>query len=78
MVKGGLAHPGALTANLPPLSVGSALAIAAWNRAAPDFRLPDYLLALACDEIDDWDLMLMRLDVLRAETHPSRAKNHVQ
>jgi hypothetical protein len=55
------------------LSIGGALAIAAWNRAAPDFRLPDLLLALSCDSVDCWDLMLMRLDVIRAVTNESRA-----
>lgn len=73
MVRAGMATPGALTAHLPPLSVGSALAIAAWNRCKPDFRLPDLLLALCLDEVDDWDLMINRLDTIRAVTNESRA-----
>ena len=65
MVKAGLASPGAMTAALPPLSIGNSLAIAAWNRCGGEIRFPDVLYALARDEVDDIDLMLERLDTLR-------------
>jgi hypothetical protein len=65
MVKAGLATVGAMTATLPPLSVGNTLAITAWNRCNGEMKFPDVLYALARDEIDDLDLMLMRLETLR-------------
>lgn len=73
MVRDGFATPGALTAHLPPLSVGGELAIKAWNRCAPDFRLPDLMLALCLDQVDCWDLMLYRLDTIRAVVNESRS-----
>ena len=76
MVRAGLATPGAMTAHLPPLPVPCELALAAWNRAAPDFRLPDLLLALALDEVDDWDLMVMRLDAIRSAINESTRSAH--
>lgn len=65
MVKAGLATPGALTALLPPLTVGNALAIAAWNRCGGELQYPGVLYALAQDDIDDLGLMLARLETLR-------------
>ena len=67
MVKNGLAFEGALTSKLEPRTIGNAAAIAAWNRAAPDFRLHEILLHLQREAIDDLDLMLYRIDVIRTE-----------
>lgn len=73
MVKSGIATPGALTANLDPLTIGNALAIAAWNRLGGEIRYPDVIYALARDDVDDLDLMLERLDALQALMKESRA-----
>ena len=72
MVKSGMASAGDLTRGLPPLSIGNALAISAWNRSAPEFRPAEILLNLHRDHVDDLELMLERIDIIRHERRSAR------
>ena len=75
MVRAGLASPGAMTAHLPPLSIGNVLAVAAWNRCGAELAFPAVLYALAQDEIDDLELMLARLETLRDVMKEARGQS---